>query len=122
MLDSTCDCGLPRIAVERGARFELCVDRDCEGLDDAVRERFDREWSCPDCDGDLRVLRERTLFLGCENYPDCEATFALPDREVVGICDCGLPRVRRDNKKSESGGSSENGETADESKCLNETC
>lgn len=96
MLDSTCDCGLPRMAVERGARFELCVDRECEDLDAAVRERFDREWSCPDCDGDLRVLRERALFLGCENYPDCEQTFALPDREVAGTCDCGLPHVRDD--------------------------
>lgn len=93
VLDSTCECGLPRMAVERGARFELCVDRSCEGLDAAVRERFDREWSCPDCDGDLRVVRERTLFLGCENYPDCETTFALPDREVVGDCECGLPQV-----------------------------
>jgi DNA topoisomerase-1 len=93
VLDSTCDCGLPRMAVERGARFELCVDRDCEDLDAAVRERFDREWSCPDCGGDLRVLRERTLYLGCENYPDCEETFTLPDREVVGTCECGLPLV-----------------------------
>ena len=93
VLDATCDCGLPRMAVERGARFELCVDRGCEALDEAVRDRFDREWSCPDCDGDLRILRERTLFLGCENYPDCESSFALPDREVVGTCDCGLPLV-----------------------------
>ena len=99
MLETTCDCGLPRMAVERGARFECCVDRDCEQLDALVRERFDREWSCPDCDGDLRVLRERTLFLGCENHPDCEASFALPDREVVGDCECGLPRV-----ESEDGG------------------
>jgi DNA topoisomerase-1 len=93
VLDSTCGCGLPRMAVERGARFELCVDWGCEGLDEAVRDRFDREWSCPGCDGDLRVLRERTLFLGCENYPDCESSFALPDREVLGTCDCGLPLV-----------------------------
>ena len=93
LLDSTCDCGLPRMRVQRGAAFDLCVDRECEDLDEAVRERFDREWSCPNCGGDLRVLRERTLFLGCANYPDCEATFALPEREVVGTCDCGLPRV-----------------------------
>ena len=93
VLDATCDCGLPRMAVERGARFELCVDRDCEGLDAAVRDRFDREWSCPDCDGDLRVLRQRSLFLGCENYPDCETSVGLPDREVVGTCECGLPLV-----------------------------
>ena len=106
VLDSTCECGLPRMAVERGARFELCVDRGCEGLDEAVRDRFDGKWSCPDCDGDLRVLRERTLFLGCENYPDCESSFALPDREVVGDCDCGLPLV----------------ETPDGERCLDRDC
>ncbi|USZ66754.1 endonuclease NucS [Halorussus salilacus] len=99
LLDSTCDCGLPRMAVERGARFELCVDRTCEDLDAAVGERFDREWSCPDCGGDLRVLRERTLFLGCESYPDCEETFALPDREVVGDCECGLPTVEAEGEQ-----------------------
>ncbi|PSQ50808.1 DUF91 domain-containing protein [Halobacteriales archaeon SW_6_65_15] len=106
VLDSACDCGLPRMAVERGARFELCVDRGCEGLDEVVRERFDREWSCPNCDGDLQVLRERTLFLGCENYPDCESSFALPDEEVVGECDCGLPLV----------------ETSDGPRCLDRDC
>jgi DNA topoisomerase-1 len=110
-LDSTCDCGLPRMAVERGARFELCVDRDCEQLDAVVRQRFDREWSCPDCDGDLRVVRERTLFLRCENHPDCEASFALPDREVVDDCECGLPRVRADDPAS-----------ANDSRCLDPNC
>ena len=93
LLDTNCDCGLPRMAVERGARFELCVDRDCESLDAAIRERFDREWSCPDCGGDLRVLREHALFLGCENYPDCETSAPLPHERVVGECDCGLPAV-----------------------------
>lgn len=91
VLDSCCDCGLPEMAVERGERFELCVDRTCENLDEAIRERFDREWSCPACDGDLRVLREGALFLGCENYPDCDESFALPNERVVGSCECGLP-------------------------------
>ncbi|UPV75747.1 endonuclease NucS [Halorussus limi] len=113
-LDSTCECGLPRMTVERGARFELCVDRECEQLDEAVRERFDREWSCPECGGDLRVLRERTLFLGCGNYPECEATFALPERKVVGSCECGLPRVRGDD--------SDDSARADDSRCLDPDC
>ena len=114
VVDSTCECGLPRMAVERGARFELCVDRGCEGLDEAVRERFDREWSCPDCDGDLRVVRERTLFLGCENYPDCESSFALPSRQVVGDCECGLPRVEVDARDESPRG--------DSSRCLDPDC
>jgi len=119
VLETTCECGLPEMAVDRGARFELCVDRNCERLDDAVRERFDREWSCPDCGGDLRVLRERTLFLGCEHYPDCEATFTLPDRQVVGDCECGLPRVR-----VEKGGVDEDGEAnaPPGSRCLDDEC
>lgn len=93
VLDSACECGLPKMTVERGERFELCVDRTCENLDEAIRERFDREWSCPDCEGDLRVLREGALFLGCENYPDCDASFALPKKRVEGTCECGLPQV-----------------------------
>ncbi|WP_132058898.1 topoisomerase DNA-binding C4 zinc finger domain-containing protein [Halorussus amylolyticus] len=108
ILDSTCDCGLPEMSVERGARFELCIDRTCESLDAAVRERFDREWSCPDCGGDLRVLRERALFLGCENYPDCEGSFRLPDAEVVGECACGLPEIPSDS--------------GDEPRCLDGDC
>ena len=91
VVDDACECGLPRMVVERGATFELCVDRDCESLDAAVRERFDREWACPDCDGDLRVIRRGGLLVGCERYPECEVGFALPSGVVVDTCDCGLP-------------------------------
>ncbi len=54
-----CDCGLPKMRVERGLAFNVCLDRGCESLDAAVKEAFDREWACPkaDCDGDLRILR-----------------------------------------------------------------
>ncbi|WP_128477007.1 endonuclease NucS domain-containing protein [Halorussus pelagicus] len=123
MLDSTCDCGLPRMAVERGARFEVCVDRDCEQLDEAIRERFDREWSCPDCESDLRVLRERTLFFRCEGYPDCETTFALPDREVVGTCECGLPQVRRaDSSCTDDAARADSSARATDPRCLDSEC
>jgi hypothetical protein len=54
VLEESCDdCGLPLMAVERGAAFEVCLDRDCDPLDDAVRDRFDRAWACPDCGSDL---------------------------------------------------------------------
>lgn len=43
------DCGLPLMAVERGAAFEVCLDRSCEPLDDAVVAAFDGAWTCPDC-------------------------------------------------------------------------
>lgn len=77
--------------VERGAAFELCIDRTCESMDDAVRRRFDREWTCPDCGGDLRILRRGGLIAGCEQYPDCDTGFAIPTGVVTGTCDCGLP-------------------------------
>lgn len=89
--DDRCGCGLPRIRVERGASFEICIDRSCESLDEAVRERFDRAWDCSNCGGDLRILRRGGLIAGCERYPDCETGFAVPNGVVVGECDCGLP-------------------------------
>jgi DNA topoisomerase-1 len=92
VLDETCrDCGLPRIRAERGASFVVCLDRSCESLDERVRTAFDREWTCPDCGGDLRVLRRGGLLLGCEEYPDCETGFAFPEGVHDGTCPCGLP-------------------------------
>ncbi|MFB6082619.1 MAG: DUF91 domain-containing protein [Halorientalis sp.] len=86
-----CDCGCPRMRVERGRAFEVCIDRDCESLDEAVRAAFDREWGCPNCDGDLRILRRGGLLAGCEHYPDCETGWGVPTGTVVEECDCGLP-------------------------------
>lgn len=93
VLESACpDCGLPTMRVERGAVFELCVDYACEPLADAVRDRFDREWDCPDCASPLRVINsEGRLFLGCDRYPECETTLSIPSGVAVGECDCGLP-------------------------------
>ena len=91
MLTDRCECGLPRMRVERGVAFRLCLDRSCESLDDAVREAFDREWACPNCDGALRILRRGGLIAGCENYPECDTGFAIPAGTVDGECPCGLP-------------------------------
>lgn len=90
-LDERCDCGLPRVGVTRGERFSVCADRDCEPLDDRVRAAFDRAYDCPDCGDALRVVRAGGLLLGCDSYPDCDVSFALPDAERAGECDCGLP-------------------------------
>ena len=86
-----CSCGLPRIRIERGLAFDLCVDRHCESLDEAVRAAFDREWDCPNCDGTLRILRRGGIIAGCERYPDCETGFGLPAGLIDGECTCGLP-------------------------------
>lgn len=94
VLDRTCgDCGLPLLRVERGEVFEVCLDPRCESLADRVTERFDREWTCPDCGADLRLVRGAGghLVAGCDAYPDCETAFSLPAGVVVDECDCGLP-------------------------------
>ena len=76
---------------ERGRAFTLCIDRECESLDSAVTAAFDHEWDCPNCDGDLRIIRNGQLLAGCGNYPDCETAFSFPTGVVDGECDCGLP-------------------------------
>ncbi|MFB6096965.1 MAG: DUF91 domain-containing protein [Haloferacaceae archaeon] len=94
VLEERCEaCGLPRTRVERGEVFERCIDYACESLLEAVRERFDRAWDCPDCGSPLRIFRMRggPITAGCTAYPDCEAAFVLPAGRVVGECACGLP-------------------------------
>jgi DNA topoisomerase-1 len=96
--DESCpDCGLPTIRAPAGETFEVCLDRSCDSLDDAVRERFDREWACPACGSDLRIIRRGgRLLAGCDAYPDCETAFAIPAGVVDGECDCGLPTFETD--------------------------
>jgi DNA topoisomerase-1 len=100
------DCRLPTIRTERGQAFELCLDRECDSLDDRVTDASDREWDCPDCDGDLRIVRKGGLFAGCEYHPDCETAFAIPTGVVVDTCACGLPLF----------------ETGSGRRCLDATC
>ena len=93
VLDRLCeDCGLPQIRVDRGETFEVCLDYRCESLNDRIRERYDRAFDCPDCGGELRIrVTDGRPFFGCEEYPDCETAFSIPDGVIVGMCDCGLP-------------------------------
>jgi DNA topoisomerase-1 len=106
--DARCpDCGLPTMRVDRGATFEVCIDRACDPLDDAVRERFDRAWTCPDCGSDLRIIRRNgRLLAGCDAAPDCETAFTVPAGTVADDCPCGLPVF----------------ETATGRRCLDGTC
>lgn len=54
--DGVCeDCELPKIRIERGEPFHLCLDPACDPMEAAVSDRFDRVWGCPDCEGDLTV-------------------------------------------------------------------
>ena len=56
---------------------------------------------CPRCGGNLRIIRSRRSgkrFIGCENYPECEVSYPLPQRRGVyptqKRCNaCGLPMV-----------------------------
>lgn len=87
--ENTCeDCGLPTISVTRGTTIEVCLDRECHSIDDAVADRFDGEWRCPTCGTPLSIERERALVATC---PSCEEGYAIPTGEVVGTCECGLP-------------------------------
>lgn len=104
--DGCCECGLPTFRVDRGDTFELCLDYECGSLLNAVADRFDGEWDCPNCDGALDVIRRGTLMAGCEHYPDCETGFAIPDGNLLGDCDCGLPLF----------------DTGDGNRCLDATC
>ncbi|AOW79391.1 DNA topoisomerase I [Halodesulfurarchaeum formicicum] len=93
--DRTCsDCGLPTISVTRGAALEVCLDRRCDPIDEAVRERFDGEWACPTCGSDLEIDRQRTLGARC---PNCEVHYPIPDGVVDGTCACGLPVFETDH-------------------------
>jgi DNA topoisomerase-1 len=92
VLEETCaDCGRPQFRVERGHSFVVCLDYECDSLDDRVRSAFDRRFECPDCGDDLRVLRRGGLLLGCDSYPTCETSFAFPSGRHDGCCPCGLP-------------------------------
>lgn len=88
--DEECECGLPRLRVERGVPLDVCLDRRCEPLDDAVADEFDGEWDCPDCGGALEVYRDGSIRAGCFET-DCDVGYTIPRGTVVDRCDCGLP-------------------------------
>ena len=106
--DATCEeCGLPKVRVERGEPFHLCLDPACDPLAEAVADRFDRVWDCPDCGGALEVrYAPGRVYLACENAPDCETTLSIPSGVAVDECDCGLPVF----------------ETSTDRRCLDGTC
>jgi DNA topoisomerase-1 len=90
VLDDQCgECCLPRVRVQRGCSLICCPD--CDSLTDRVREAFDRQWGCPECAGNLRVLYRGGILLGCDRYPDCEVAYSFPTGTHNGECDCGLP-------------------------------
>ncbi|MFB6110809.1 MAG: DUF91 domain-containing protein [Halodesulfurarchaeum sp.] len=92
--DATCaDCGLPTISVRRGADLTVCLDRRCDPIDEAVRDRFDGEWECPTCGTALRITRNRTLEASCAT---CEAQYPIPYGTASGACACGLPWFETD--------------------------
>jgi DNA topoisomerase-1 len=102
--DSCSDCGLPRVRVQRGCSLVCCPD--CDSLTDRVRSAFDRQWDCPECSGELRVLYRGGLLLGCDRYPDCEVAYSFPTGMHDGRCSCGLPAF----------------ETASGRRCLDSEC
>lgn len=94
VLESRCTCGLPQMRIERGDVFDLCIDRTCQPMDEAIADRFDGMWACPDddCTGTMHVIRRRNLLVACAEYPDCDVAFRFPPGPIDGHCGCGLPR------------------------------
>lgn len=87
--DDTCPtCDLPRMRVERGAVFDLCIDYSCEALADIVADQFDETWPCPDCLTPMTISQSRGLRADC---PDCDTSIAVPRGTITGDCPCGLP-------------------------------
>jgi len=102
--DDTCEtCGLPTLSVERGDHFEVCLDRDCESIDDVVRDRFAGAWDCPTCESPLAIERNRGLRASCAT---CDRSHVIPSGLVSDPCDCGLPTF----------------ETRDGMRCLDPEC
>ncbi|OYT42610.1 MAG: DNA topoisomerase I [Candidatus Aenigmarchaeota archaeon ex4484_224] len=67
-----------------------------------VRESSKILGKCPKCGGDLIILRSKKtkkFFVGCSNYPKCNAAYPLPQNariEPTGkVCEfCGTPIIR----------------------------
>lgn len=99
IIDEQCSCGLPRMAIDHGDRFELCIDRNCEPMEEVIGAQFDGTWACPsdNCNGSLHVIRRRNLLLACDAYPDCDVAFRFPAGVIDGHCGCGLPRFTEGN-------------------------
>ena len=99
IVDERCSCGLPQMTIEHGDQFTLCIDRDCEPMEEVIGAQFNGTWACPDdtCTGSLHVIRRRNLLLACNAYPECDVAYRLPAGVVDGHCGCGLPRFTEGN-------------------------
>lgn len=68
----------------------------------AAAEEFDSKvGTCPKCSNDMMIkssAKNKTRFVGCKSYPDCDNTYPLPDGKVDALdeqcASCGAPRVR----------------------------
>lgn len=68
----------------------------------AAAAEFDAKvGTCPVCGNDMVVKtsqKNRSQFVGCKGYPDCDNTYPLPDGKIEPLpeqCEeCGAPRVR----------------------------
>ena len=91
--DKKCpECGLPMISTSKG-KYLSCINLKCKSND-----RRYVVGRCPKCDGNLRIMKVRKLFIGCSNHPDCRVSYPLPQK--IGILptdrkcsECGLPMI-----------------------------
>ncbi len=97
-IDEVCDCGTPKIKRKSGRWTEtLCINPEC-----TLTERGQVIGKCVECGGNLSVKfsRHGKRFLGCSGFPNCRATYSLPQRgyvhvtgEVCEVCSCPTIKV-----------------------------
>jgi DNA topoisomerase-1 len=57
---------------------------------------------CPKCGGNLKIIRSKKTgkrFIGCDNFPDCNCSYPLPQGGKITVLDkkcpeCGLPMIK----------------------------
>ncbi|MFH1823513.1 MAG: DNA topoisomerase I [archaeon] len=70
-----------------------------ESTQQEERKKANKLIKCPNCDGDLIMIRSKRgkRFAGCSNYPECKTTFPLPAMGMIKvtdeICTCNLPKL-----------------------------
>jgi DNA topoisomerase-1 len=81
--DSDCAvCGLPMIKlITKGNRpVDVCLDPGCES-----NRMTGHIGKCPKCGKELNIIRSQRgkRFIGCTGYPECNATYPLPQSGMV---------------------------------------
>ncbi|MBI0583243.1 MAG: DNA topoisomerase I [Methanomassiliicoccus sp.] len=80
------------------------MEKHREQIGEEIRKAIEAQHfmgKCPDCGGDLKVIRAKTgrPFVGCSNYPECKRIYQYPPSALVQVTEdlcevCRSPMVR----------------------------